>query len=124
MAAETGRRSFTVFAGLSGALAVGMGAYAAHGLAGAPQELVEKASRFEIYHALALLAVAQMQRTGGRLAVLSGLLFCAGSLLFCGALYAMALGGWAVAFVAPYGGTAFILGWLTLAGAALVERRA
>jgi len=123
LAAETWRRGFTVVAGLSGALAVGMGAYAAHGLAGAPQELAEKASRFQMYHALALLAVAQMQRTGGRLAILSGMLFAVGSLLFCGALYAMAIGGLAVGFVAPYGGSAFILGWLALAGVAMAERR-
>ncbi|HLN24222.1 MAG TPA: DUF423 domain-containing protein [Patescibacteria group bacterium] len=123
MTAEKWRRGFIVVAGLSGALAVGMGAYAAHGLSGVPQELAEKASRFEIYHALALLAVAQMQGSGGRLAVVSGLLFTIGSLLFCGALYGMAVCGWAVGFVAPYGGSAFILGWLALAGAALAERR-
>ena len=91
MTATQRQRFFQTFAGISGAVAVALGAYAAHGLHGAEQELADKASRFQIYHALALLAVALMQENGGRFAILSGAFLCVGTLLFCGALYAMAL---------------------------------
>ena len=123
MSPDLRRRCFIAFAGFSGALAVALGAYAAHGLAGAEQELADKASRFQIYHALALLAVAAMQERGGRFAALSGVFFCLGSLLFCGALYAIALAAWPAAPIAPYGGTSFILGWLFLGISALRSHR-
>jgi len=51
---------------------------------------------------------------------LAGWLFLAGIALFSGSLYALALGApkWLGA-VAPLGGTAFILGWLAFAVAAV-----
>lgn len=118
-------RLWLLLAGISGALAVGFGAYAAHGLADAPQAAawVDKASRYQIYHALALLAVAQWQRNGGLLPAIAGLLFTAGTVLFCGALYALALMDLPVGRIAPFGGTSFILGWLVLGLGALVEKR-
>jgi uncharacterized membrane protein YgdD (TMEM256/DUF423 family) len=118
MTAASWRRVWLLAAGLLGAAAVGLGAYAAHGLAGAEQELVEKASRYGLIHALALLALAQSPSIG-RLRILAGLLFIAGSLLFCGALVGLGVFAWPVAFIAPFGGSAFILGWLALAGTAI-----
>ncbi|MDR3441368.1 DUF423 domain-containing protein [Telmatospirillum sp.] len=106
-------------------MAVGFGAYAAHGFPDAPEaaQWVDKASRYQMYHALALLALAGLQRGDGRLACLAGILFVAGTLLFCGALYGLALTSLPVAWVAPFGGSAFILGWLALAAAAILEKR-
>jgi len=118
-------RIWLFFGGVSGALAVGFGAYAAHGFPDAPQAAswVEKASRYQMYHALALLALAALGNDGSRLRILAGLLFAVGTVLFCGTLYLLALSAWPIAWLAPYGGTSFILGWLALALSALTRRR-
>lgn len=117
-------RLWLFLGGMSGALAVAFGAYAAHGFPDAPQaaEWVDKASRYQMYHALALLALAGLQGQGGRLVVLAGALFTLGSVVFCGTLYLLALTGLPVAWAAPIGGTSFILGWLVLGLSALFGR--
>lgn len=125
-------RGWIVVAALSGAVSVMAGAFGAHGIdastaAGArARELLQTGSHYEIAHALAILAVAALTRRAGLkegLATAAQILFLAGSVLFPGALYALALGGprWLGA-VAPVGGLAFILGWLALALAALGRR--
>jgi uncharacterized protein (TIGR03382 family) len=118
-------RVWVFLGGISGALAVGFGAYAAHGFPDAPQAAswVEKASRYQMYHALALLALAALGNDGSRLKILAGLLLTVGTVLFCGTLYLLALTTWPIAWLAPYGGTSFILGWLALALSALARRR-
>ena len=123
-----------VVAALSGAIAVAVGAFAAHGLdlstaAGVKaREWLQTGSHYAMIHALAILAVAALARGGalsGGLAVTAQSLFVVGSVLFPGALYALAFGGprWFGA-VAPIGGTAFILGWVCLAVAALFAAKA
>jgi uncharacterized membrane protein YgdD (TMEM256/DUF423 family) len=125
-------RGWIVVAALSGAISVIAGAFGAHGFdasaaAGAKaRELLQTGSHYEIAHALAMLAVvalARRARLKEGLAMAAQVLFLAGSILFPGALYALALGGprWFGA-VAPIGGLAFILGWLALALAALGRR--
>lgn len=125
-------RGWIVVAALSGAVSVMAGAFGAHGIdastaAGArAREWLQTGSHYEIAHALAILAVAALTRRAGLkegLAMAAQVLFLAGSVLFPGALYALALGGprWLGA-VAPLGGLAFILGWLALALAALGRR--
>lgn len=120
-------KGWIVAAALSGALAVMFGAFAAHGFdpstpAGLKaREWLETGSRYQAIHALAMLAVTSLAaRLNARFAGAALALFLAGGILFCGALYALALGGprWMGA-VAPLGGTAFILGWLSFAFAAL-----
>jgi uncharacterized membrane protein YgdD (TMEM256/DUF423 family) len=77
----------------------------------------ETAARYQMYHALALLAVAWAAgRWPGTSIQLSGWMFVAGTLVFCGSLYALPLTGirWLGA-VTPLGGLAFLLGWLCLA---------
>ena len=124
-------RGWIAVAAVSGATSVVVGAFAAHGIdvsapAGAKaREWLQTGSHYQLIHALAMLAVvalARGARLNGRLAVAAQGLFLAGSVLFPGALYALALGGprWFGA-VAPIGGTAFILGWLCLALAALAR---
>ena len=101
-----------VIAGLSGAMAVAMGAWAAHGLANdaVAQGLVQKGAHYQLTHALALLAA---QHLGAKAA---GFLFSAGLALFPPTLYVLAAGGpqWVKALT-PMGGMAFIGGWLALA---------
>lgn len=123
-----------VVAALSGAIAVAVGAFAAHGLdlstaAGVKaREWLQTGSHYAMIHALAILAVAALARGGalsGGLAVTAQSLFVVGSVLFPGALYALAFGGprWFGA-VAPIGGIAFILGWVCLAVAAWFAAKA
>ncbi len=110
-------------AAVNGAIAVAAGAYAAHGMkvtAGVyPAEWMETASRYQMWHALALLAVALLLREGTARPWLRGAAwaFLIGILLFCGSLYVMALTGFrAIGWITPFGGGAFLIGWLALAG--------
>ncbi len=80
----------------------------------------ETGARYQMYHALALMAVAwAATRWPGKLTTAAGWCFVAGTLLFSGSLYAMALTGHrALGAITPLGGVAFLSGWLCLAFAA------
>ena len=103
-------------------VAVLAGAFAAHALRsrlGAEAlSAFETGARYQMYHALALLAVgwAIQRYPGSRAAQWAGCLFVAGTVLFSGSLYLLALSGtrWLGA-ITPIGGVAFLLGWLCLA---------
>jgi uncharacterized membrane protein YgdD (TMEM256/DUF423 family) len=114
------RLFFTVGA-LSAGLGVALGAFGAHALKArlAPDMLAvwETGVRYQIVHALALLAVAwAATRWPGTAVNASGWLFVAGTLLFSGSLYVLSLSGvrWLGA-VTPLGGVAWIVAWLCLA---------
>jgi uncharacterized membrane protein YgdD (TMEM256/DUF423 family) len=105
-------RIWLMVAGLSGAMAVGMAAWAMHGLGNDPaaQELIHKGSYYQLTHALALLAA------GHAGAKLSCILFAVGLILFPGTLYLLAVGAPAGPHIlTPIGGMALIGGWLGLA---------
>ena len=113
-----------VLGALSAGVAVVAGAFAAHGLRArlAPELLAvfETGARYQMYHAFGLLAVAwALERWPASGAAVAGWLFVAGTLLFSGSLYLLALGGprWLGA-VTPLGGLCFIAGWAMLAWAA------
>jgi uncharacterized membrane protein YgdD (TMEM256/DUF423 family) len=76
-----------------------------------------------MFHALALVAAAWAAGRGGGgagAAAWAGWLFVAGTVLFSGSLYVLALTGVrALGAVTPFGGVAFIAGWIALAIAAL-----
>ena len=76
----------------------------------------ETAVRFQMYHALALLATGVLtDRWKSRLFSLSGALFTAGVLIFSGSLYILALTGIGVfGAVAPVGGLCLMAGWIAL----------
>lgn len=103
-----------ILAALSGALAVGAGAFGAHGASGAAAEWLRTGAHYQIVHALAALLAAQLGARG------PGWLFVAGGAVFAGTLYLMALGlpRWLGA-VTPIGGVLLIAGWLWLAWAGL-----
>jgi uncharacterized membrane protein YgdD (TMEM256/DUF423 family) len=117
-------RLFIVLGALSAGLAVGLGAFAAHGLRGrlTPELLAtfETAARYHMYHALGLLAVGwAASRWPGGAVTSAGWLFVAGTLLFSGSLYALSLTRYRwLGAVTPLGGAAFLAGWLALALAA------
>ena len=120
------QRTFLAIAALLGLLAVAAGAFGAHALEArlTPDRLAifETAARYQMYHALALLAVALAGALLRESATLNaaGWSFLAGTIVFCGSLYLLALGGprWLGA-ITPIGGLAFLAGWALLGLAAL-----
>jgi len=116
-------RIFVTLGALSAALAVAAGAFGAHGLRGrlSPELMAvfDTAARYQMNHALGLLAVAWASRSLGSSAAAAGWLFVAGTVLFSGSLYLLALGGprW-LGTVTPLGGLCFIAGWAALAWSA------
>lgn len=118
-------RTFLALGALSAAISVAAGAFGAHALkARLPPDLLavfETGARYQMYHAVGLaLAAWSASRQGGAAAGWAGWLFLAGTLLFSGSLYALALSGIrALGAVTPFGGVAFIAGWIALALAAL-----
>ncbi len=118
-------RLFTILGAASAFVAVAAGAFGAHSLKGRllPEALAtfETAAKYQMYHALALLAVAwAVSRWPGSLATWAGWLFVIGTVLFSGSLYALALSGtrWLGA-ITPFGGVAFLAGWICLGLAAI-----
>ncbi len=114
-------RLFFTIGSLSGALGVALGAFAAHALRArlGPDLLVtfETGVRYQMYHALALLAVGwAYTRWPGAVIATSGWLFVVGTILFSGSLYALSLTGtrW-LGVITPLGGVAFLAGWIYLA---------
>jgi uncharacterized membrane protein YgdD (TMEM256/DUF423 family) len=118
-------RIFFALGSLSGLIGVAAGAFGAHGLRGrlTPEmlEVWETAVRYQMYHALALLAVGwAVTRWPGSLTHAAGWLFVAGTLVFSGSLYLLSVSGvrWLGA-VTPIGGVAFLARWACLIWAAL-----
>jgi uncharacterized membrane protein YgdD (TMEM256/DUF423 family) len=113
-------RLFFTLGAASALVSVGAGAFGAHALRArlSPELLAafETGARYQMYHALGLLAVGwAVTRWPGPWAVRAGWLFVAGTLLFSGSLYALALSGirWLGA-ITPFGGVAFLAGWACL----------
>ena len=113
-------RLFFTLGAASALVSVGAGAFGAHALRArlSPELLAvfETGARYQMYHALGLLAVGwAVNRWPGPWAVRAGWLFVAGTLLFSGSLYALALSGirWLGA-ITPLGGVAFLAGWACL----------
>ena len=110
-------RNLAAFAAINGATAVALGAFAAHGVeAPKPAEWLRTGSLYQMTHALAVFGAFALGRAGARGMGLVAGLFLAGTVLFCGSLYAMALGGPRLLGAAtPLGGLAFMAGWAMLA---------
>ncbi len=125
-----GSRVWLISGAVHAAVAVAAGAMAAHALRPRLEprmfEVFETGARYQMYHALALLAVAWLIQQGPSGAgQAAGWCFQIGIVLFSGTLYALALGGpkW-LGMITPLGGTLFILGWLALAVAGWGLKRA
>jgi len=109
---------FGVLGAISGLCSVALGAFGAHALKArlSPELLTvfETGARYQMFHALALLFVATLAPR----ASIAGWLFVAGTVLFSGSLYGLALTGvrWLGA-ITPFGGLCFIAGWAALAWA-------
>jgi uncharacterized membrane protein YgdD (TMEM256/DUF423 family) len=108
-----------------GAVSVAAGAFGAHALASrlGPRELQlwETAARYLMYGGLAIVLVGLFGAQGARRgAAAAGWCLLAGSALFSGTVFGLALGGprWLGA-ITPIGGTLLIVGFLIFAWAAL-----
>jgi uncharacterized membrane protein YgdD (TMEM256/DUF423 family) len=118
-------RTFLLAGAVAAFVAVGFGAFGAHGLRGrlTPDMLAvfETGVRYHMYHALALLLTAALvPRIEGKAIVAAGWLFVAGIVLFSGSLYLLAVTGVTVlGAITPIGGVAFLAGWALLAVSAL-----
>ncbi len=115
-------RVFVVIGSVLAFFAVAAGAFGAHMLRArlSPDMLnaFEVGARYHMYHALGILLVAwaSTRWPGSESA---GWLFLAGIIIFSGSLYGLGLSGqrWLGA-ITPFGGLAFLLGWLVLAWSA------
>jgi uncharacterized membrane protein YgdD (TMEM256/DUF423 family) len=111
-------------------LAVAAGAFGAHALRGRLDATIisvfETGVRYQMYHALALLATGlAAARWPHRLWMLAASGFVLGVVLFSGSLYLMTLGGWrSIGWVTPFGGLAFLIGWGLFGAAAFRITRA
>jgi len=110
---------------VSGALVVLLGAFAAHGLEGyltlAQRATYDTAVFYHAMHTLALLGVLNLT-VDSRWLVRSAWCFAIGIVLFSGSLYALAVTGISqLGMITPFGGGAFIIGWLLLLPATLTE---
>ncbi|HEX3942450.1 MAG TPA: DUF423 domain-containing protein [Rhizomicrobium sp.] len=118
-------RAWIAVAALNGFIAMAAGAFAAHALRSRLDahalQIFETGARYQMYHALAMgLATFAMREQAMAPAEIAAALFLAGIVLFSGSLYLLALTGTrAFAVVTPFGGVAFLLGWLSLAWAGL-----
>jgi uncharacterized membrane protein YgdD (TMEM256/DUF423 family) len=115
-------------AAIFGGLALVFGAFGAHALRdrlGVDALAVWRtAVDYQFWHALALLAIAVSPVHRGRAALTAWWSFGIGIALFSGSLYALALGAPRfVGIITPFGGLAFIVGWVAL-GVMFVRSRA
>lgn len=116
-------RTAAMLGALLAGTAVAAGAFGAHALRARLEprdlEIFETAARYQMYHGLALLAVAWLLHEGIAQAGLAGWAFTVGATIFSGSLYLMVFTGhrWLGA-ITPLGGVAFLIGWVTLGLAA------
>jgi uncharacterized membrane protein YgdD (TMEM256/DUF423 family) len=122
-------RIVLVIAALLGAAAVLLGAFGAHALRDTLDEralaIWHTAVEYQFWHVLATIAVALLAREGASTCLrVAAVAFVAGIALFCGSLYALALGGpRMVGVITPFGGIAFVAGWTALALHAWTHRQ-
>lgn len=113
-------------AAIFGAIAVGIGAFGAHGLKAVLVETgrietFETAVKYHFYHSLGLflIGILALVKPDWKGLSFSAICMIIGILIFSGSLYVLSLTGitWLGA-ITPLGGVAFILGWLGILRAA------
>ena len=119
-------RFYLLCTAINGFLVVVFGAFGAHALkTRLLPELLDTwqtSVHYQMFHGLALLAVAGMAQAGNssRALLWSGRLFIAGLVIFCGSLYLLALTGHRfLGAITPVGGVAWLIAWALLGKTAL-----
>ncbi|WP_287127921.1 DUF423 domain-containing protein [Candidatus Cyanaurora vandensis] len=118
------QRTLGVWGAGLGLLAVAAGAFGSHllrdSLDVARLEIFQTAARYQMYHALALLLVANLgEAWSRRWTNWAGWCFVGGTVIFAGSLYGLSLTGIRVlGAITPLGGLLLMAGWglLMLAG--------
>lgn len=117
-------RGFLMLAAFFGFTGVALGAFAAHGLKNrlSPEYLTifHTGVTYQLVHTLALFGVALLvTQIPGRLITWAGVSFAVGILLFSGSLYLLTTTGISkLGIITPFGGLAFLIGWVCLGLAA------
>lgn len=115
-------RFFLAIASILGGISVVFGAFASHALkdrlSANSLAIWETGTKYQMYHALALMLVALLlsRFPDSVLLMVAGYAFIAGIFIFSGSLYGLTITGikWLGA-ITPIGGMGFIIGWLCLA---------
>jgi len=117
-------RVFFVLGALSAFIGVAAGAFGTHGLKSRMSvemiSVFEVGVRYQMYHAFALIVVAWLEtKWPTSLVTTGGWLFVTGTILFSGSLYLLSISGvrW-LGVITPFGGLAFLVGWVCLAWSA------
>ncbi|MEE9678047.1 DUF423 domain-containing protein [Pseudomonas moraviensis] len=117
-------RGFLMLAAFFGFTGVALGAFAAHGLKNrlTPEYLTifHTGVTYQLVHTLALFGVALLAtQIQGRLITWAGVSFTVGIVLFSGSLYLLTMTGISkLGIITPFGGLAFLIGWVCLGLAA------
>lgn len=122
---------YIITAAVLGALAVGFGAFGAHGLREilSPRmlEVYQTAVKYQMFHVSALLGVGILLKSSenNTWLRLAGFFFIVGTTVFSGSLYTLSITGvrWLGA-ITPVGGVFFIIGWLLLGWSLLAKNKA
>ena len=125
---STQRNLLLSAAGVSLLVATIAGAVGSHALQVSEQELrsFESAVHFQFFHGVGVIIITLVGLTGrgGTVRATAAWLMLAGTLLFCGSIYARTLGASpGIVAAAPYGGVAFMLGWLAFAASPWIGDR-
>ena len=116
-----GHKYFLILGAVNALLAVGLGAFGAHGLKARLSldmlGVYQTGVQYHRYHALGLLLVGVLvsQWPSGGLIEISGWVMFAGIVIFSGSVYLLSITGirWLGA-ITPIGGLAFLVAWLLL----------
>ena len=115
---------FIILGALNAMMAVGTGAFGAHGLEGKLSDkymsIWEKATTYQMYHGLGLLVIGLISGTTSINVNWAVWLLFFGIVFFSGSLYFLALTQVRIlGAITPIGGVLFIIGWLVLVIATL-----
>lgn len=120
---------FVVLGSIGGFLSVALGAFGAHGLKDVlPPNMLENyqtAVQYQMMHSLGLICIAILSKWLSPSALLrwAGWMLLAGIIIFSGSLYILSITGiTSLGAITPFGGVAFLLGWLFVTMAVLKEK--
>lgn len=119
-------KTFVVIGSINMLLSVALGAFGAHGLKSKLSAdmlaVYQTGVHYHMIHGLGILLVAALSQKLGETSLVSwsGWLLFIGILLFSGSLYALSTSEIRIlGAITPFGGVAFLIGWLLLAYAAI-----
>lgn len=120
---------FILLAAISGFLATCLGAFGAHALKAKISidmlAVYQTGISYQFYHSLALLLLGLLMiHYNNKYLKLSGIMFTVGILLFSGSLYLLAITGIKqLGIISPFGGVAFMIGWLMLVVGVIKDKK-